>query len=100
MTDKPKTCTRCGVDVPSILSGPVDDRDTWWRYVVGFQRRTITGETTMRFRMFKRRWLPERASDVLSETYTELTLCDPCAADLLLIAQGLEPKRTITAVSA
>lgn len=95
MTQPENPCSRCGTHVPGILSGPVDDRDTWWRYLVGFKRVPIAGETTMRFRMFKRRWLPEHAGDQLHETYTELTLCDPCAGDLLLIAQGIAPKREI-----
>lgn len=93
MTDQqsPEPCTRCGADVLPVLSGPPGDRDVWHRYRILLIRREAAAAVTLRFRMFTRRWLPEHAGDQLRETFTELTLCDPCARDVLLFAQGKEP---------
>lgn len=81
-----KVCTRCGVGVPAILSGPPDERDTWWRKQVTMTRREV--RHVLRFRMFKLRWLPEDPGDQLRETYTTLDLCDDCASAVFLFAQG------------
>lgn len=82
----PKKCTRCDAVVPSILSGPPDERDMWWRNVIGMRR--IEVAYRMRLRMFRRRWLPENPHDQLRETYTELDLCDPCARAVFAFAQA------------
>lgn len=89
MSQADTKCTRCGAVVPSILSGPPRDRDSWWRYQIGMTRREV--RYVLRFRMFKRRWLPENPQDQLQETYTTLDLCDRCAGDVFLFAQGKEP---------
>lgn len=80
------TCTRCGAKVPSVLSGPPDGRDTWWRYQIRMTRREV--RHVMWFRMFKLRWLPEDPRDQVSETYTTLDLCDTCAGAVFAFAQG------------
>ena len=85
------TCTRCGVSVPSILSGPVDDRDTWWRNQIRMDRREVSN--TLRMRMFTRRWLPENPADQLRETFTTLDLCDECSAAVFMFAQNLPSNR-------
>jgi len=81
------TCTRCGAGVPSILDGPPPrGRDIWWRYQIRMTRREV--RHVLRFRMFRLCWLPEHPEDRLSETYTTLELCDSCAGDVFLFAQG------------
>lgn len=84
----PKKCTRCGMAVPEILSGPPDARNMWWRNRV--QMREVAH--TLRFSIFKRQWLPADPFDQVAETYTNLDLCDDCAADVYLYAQGLPPR--------
>lgn len=79
-----KNCTRCGAKVAAIMSGPPEGRDRWMRYGVRITHR----EHVLRFSMFKRQWLPENPQDQVRETYTTLDLCDPCAGDVLLFAQG------------
>lgn len=84
-----KTCTRCKAEVPSILYGPPPpDRDVWWRNRIVMRRREVTH--VLRFRMFRRRWLPEDPHDQLAETYTELDLCDSCARAVFAFAQGAD----------
>lgn len=85
------TCTRCGADVPSIMSGPPDKRDRWWRNQIRMTRREV--HHVMHFRIFTRRWLPEDPSDQVRETYTTLDLCDRCAGEVFLFAQGKKPAR-------
>jgi hypothetical protein len=77
-------CQRCGARVPSILSGPPDGRDQWWRNVVGMRRREVTW--TLRLRLFRRRWLPANPRDQVHETYTEFDLCDDCGRAVWVFA--------------
>lgn len=74
-----------------VLGPPPTGRDVWRRFGVGIT--TTTRTHVLRFRMFKRRWLPENPQDQLSETYTTLSLCDPCAGDVFTFAQGREVSR-------
>lgn len=46
----------------------------------------------LRLRRFRWRWLPENPRDRVSESYTTLDLCDWCAGDVFLFAQGLPPR--------
>jgi hypothetical protein len=85
----PRKCTRCGVTVQAIMAGPPADKDTWWRNVVGM-RRVEGARWVMRFRMFRRTWLPEDPMDQVRETYTELDLCDDCARAVFAFAQGAD----------
>jgi hypothetical protein len=89
MSDDVK-CTRCGDAIPPLLGPPPDDRDVWTRN--GVLMTATVAHHVMRLRMFTRRWLPERAADQLTETYTTLDLCDWCAGDVFLFAQGEPPR--------
>lgn len=89
--DRIKKCTRCGIDVPRVLSGPIEDRNVWTRYRAGLKRTTSTN--TLKFSMFRREWLPENPHDQLRETFTTLELCDDCTRLVFLFAQGEEAPR-------
>lgn len=87
MSEKPSKCTRCGVDVPPILSGPPAQRDTWWRFSIRVKQR----DYVLIFNRWTRRWLPEDPADQVALTYTDLALCDDCARAVFLFAQGKTP---------
>ncbi len=85
-------CTRCGQPVPEILSVPPSGPDRWWRNQIRMSRsERVEVRHTMFFRIFTLRWLPENPADQLREDYTTLALCDRCAGDVFLFAQGKVP---------
>lgn len=77
-------CTRCGE--------PITDRTPPEGVTQAISlTRTVT-TWRLRFRRFHWRWLPEDPRGRLRETYTALDLCDWCAGDVFLFAQGLPPR--------
>jgi hypothetical protein len=46
----------------------------------------------LRLRRFRWVWLPANPMDRVSELYSTLDLCDWCAGDVFLFAQGLPPR--------
>lgn len=78
------TCTRCGDDI-SDRTPPEGVT-----YRIGMTRTAVTWR--LRFSWFRWRWLPENPWDRVSGTYTTLDLCDWCAGDVFLFAQGLPPR--------
>jgi hypothetical protein len=78
-------CTRCGDPVTSRTPNE------------GLTQRIRMGKTTvtwrLRFSRFHWRWLPENPADRVRESYATLDLCDWCAGDVFLFAQG-QPRQT------
>lgn len=82
--DAAKKCTRCQQPVPAEL--PREGV----RQSVRLRRETYGWR--LRFSRWRFRWLPENLVDRASESYTTLELCDWCAGDVFLFAQGLPPR--------
>jgi hypothetical protein len=78
------TCTRCG--------GVVTDRTPSEGHTqrIGLTRTTTTWR--LRFSRFRWVWLPANPMDRVRESYSTLNLCDWCAGDVFLFAQGLPPR--------
>jgi hypothetical protein len=77
--DTAKNCARCQRPVPAEM--PREGV----RQTVRLRRETYGWR--LRFR-----WLPENPADRARESYTPLDLCDWCAGDVFLFAQGLSPR--------
>jgi hypothetical protein len=79
-----RPCSRCG-EVVSNRS----PRDGVTQRII-LTRTVVTWR--LRFSRFRWCWLPKYADERVRESFTELDLCDWCAGDVFLFAQGLPPR--------
>lgn len=77
-------CTRCGEKV-SDRTPPEGTT-----YGITLTRTQVTWR--LRLRRFRWTWLPENPQDRVREFYSTLDLCDWCAGDVFLFAQGKPPR--------
>lgn len=87
-------CSRCG-DTVSDRTPPEG-----FTMQVGLQATITTTTWKLRLRLFRWTWLPKDPHDRVNETYTTLDLCDWCAGDVFLFAQGLPPRDRASASTA
>ncbi|ASU83561.1 hypothetical protein CDO52_12870 [Nocardiopsis gilva YIM 90087] len=80
MSTEVSKCTRCTRAVPTEPP----------REGVRYRLRMTTTTHILRFSIWRFRWMPAHPADRVQTTYTDLTLCDTCAADVLAFAQGKE----------
>lgn len=80
----PPTCKRCG--------GPVSSRTPSEGVTQAIRMTRTVTEWRLRFSRFRWRWIPKQAGERASESYTLLDLCEWCAGDVFLFAQGLPPR--------
>ena len=77
-------CTRCGK--------PVSDRSPREGTTQSIRMTRKVTTWRLRYSRWRWRWLPENPWDRLTEGYSTLDLCDWCAGDVFLFAQGLPPR--------
>lgn len=91
MTDQKADYGKC-----SRCREPISDRTP----SEGWTQQIRMGRTVVRWRLrfsrFRWVWLPENPQDRVTERYTPLDLCDWCAGDVFLFAQGLPPREKPT----
>ena len=75
-------CTRCHAPVPREM--PTEGT----RYQIRMRRRETTVVHRLVFSMHRFRWMTEDPADQIRTSYTDLTLCDPCAVKVFDFAQG------------
>lgn len=78
------SCTRCG----DLVTDRTPSKGVTQR--IRLTRTRVTWR--LRFSRFHWRWLPENPQDRVNESFTTLDLCDWCAGDVFLFAQGLPPR--------
>jgi len=78
---KTEACTRCGTDVPTKM--PTEGT----RYQIRIRREQATVVYRLRFAIHRFQWMPEDPADQVRTMFTDLMLCDPCAAAVFQFAQ-------------